>query len=77
MVSVGGDQAACSVASLTFLPLMLVFTRIAISTGMGSVSKYALSHSPVPIIVVRPERNVRKVQEKRLKDPKRGTHFNE
>ncbi|KAG8216219.1 hypothetical protein J3R82DRAFT_8257 [Butyriboletus roseoflavus] len=60
-----------------FLPSMVVFTRIAVSTGVGSVSKYALSHSPVPIIVVRPESNVRKVREKRLKDPKRGTHFNE
>ncbi|KIK78589.1 hypothetical protein PAXRUDRAFT_36604 [Paxillus rubicundulus Ve08.2h10] len=44
---------------------------------VGSVSKYALSHSPVPIIVVRPERKVRKVREKRMKDPKRGTHFDE
>jgi len=45
--------------------------------GMGSVSKYCLSHSPVPIIVVRPERKVRKVLEKRRADPKRGTHFDE
>ncbi|KAF8558546.1 hypothetical protein OG21DRAFT_1578614 [Imleria badia] len=47
------------------------------SAGVGSVSKYALSHSPVPIVVVRPESKVRKVREKRLKDPKRGTHFEE
>ncbi|KAF9231090.1 hypothetical protein BU15DRAFT_90984 [Melanogaster broomeanus] len=33
-------------------------------SSVGSVSKYTLSHSPVPIIVVRPER-------------KRGTHFDE
>jgi nucleotide-binding universal stress UspA family protein len=46
-------------------------------SGVGSVSKYALSHSPVPIIVVRPESKVKKVREKRLKDPKRGTHFDE
>lgn len=45
--------------------------------GVGSVSKYCLSHSPVPIIVVRPERKVRKVLAKRLADPKRGTHFDE
>ncbi|KAN0094451.1 hypothetical protein V8E55_002738 [Tylopilus felleus] len=46
-------------------------------SGVGSVSKYVLSRSPVPIIVVRPESKVRKVREKRLKDPKRGTHFDE
>ena len=45
--------------------------------GMGSVSRYCLSHSPVPIIVVRPESNVRKTMEKRRNDPKRGTHFDE
>ncbi|EGO01273.1 hypothetical protein SERLA73DRAFT_87798 [Serpula lacrymans var. lacrymans S7.3] len=45
--------------------------------GVGSVSKYCLSHSPVPIIVVRPERNVKKVVAKRRADPKRGTHFDE
>ena len=45
--------------------------------GMGSVSKYCLSHSPVPIIVVRPESKVRKTIEKRRADPKRGKHFDE
>jgi len=45
--------------------------------GMGSVSRYCLSHSPVPIIVVRPERKVRKAQAKRKADPKRGKHFDE
>jgi len=43
--------------------------------GIGSVSKYCLSHSPVPVIVVRPERKVKKVLEKRRADPKRGRHF--
>ncbi|KAJ3561518.1 hypothetical protein NP233_g10146 [Leucocoprinus birnbaumii] len=43
--------------------------------GMGSVSKYCLSHSPVPVIVVRPERKVKKTVEKRKADPKRGRHF--
>ncbi|KAF8843545.1 hypothetical protein BDN67DRAFT_994978 [Paxillus ammoniavirescens] len=43
----------------------------------AACSVYALSHSPVPIIVVRPERKVRKVREKRRRDPKRGTHFDE
>ncbi|KAF7798132.1 hypothetical protein EIP86_009347 [Pleurotus ostreatoroseus] len=46
-------------------------------TGVGSVSKYCLSHSPVPIIVVRPESKVRKVLAKRKADPKRGKHFDE
>lgn len=45
--------------------------------GMGSVSKYCLSRSPVPIIVVRPEKKVRKAQAKRKADPKRGQHFGE
>lgn len=45
--------------------------------GVGSVSKYCLSHSPVPIIVVRPERKVRKAVEKRKADPKRGRHFDD
>ncbi|KAI6020114.1 hypothetical protein BKA83DRAFT_4296104 [Pisolithus microcarpus] len=45
--------------------------------GIGSVSRYALSHSPVPVIVVRPESKVRKVLEKRKRNPKRGTHFDE
>jgi len=45
--------------------------------GMGSVSKHCLSHSPVPVIVVRPERKVRKAFEKRRADPKRGTHFDQ
>ncbi|KZT26056.1 hypothetical protein NEOLEDRAFT_1132587 [Neolentinus lepideus HHB14362 ss-1] len=44
-------------------------------SGVGSVSKYCLSHSPVPIIVVRPESKVRKAVEKRRADPKRGRHF--
>jgi len=47
------------------------------SSRMGSVSKYCLSHSPVPIIVVRPENKVRKAMEKRRADPKRGKHFDE
>ncbi|KAI0039269.1 hypothetical protein FA95DRAFT_1612708 [Auriscalpium vulgare] len=47
------------------------------SPGMGGVSKYCLSHSPVPIIVVRPESKVRKTLDKRRADPKRGTHFDE
>ncbi|OSX58355.1 hypothetical protein POSPLADRAFT_1049556 [Postia placenta MAD-698-R-SB12] len=44
---------------------------------IGSVSRYCLSHSPVPIIVVRPEDKVRKTMAKRRADPKRGQHFDE
>ncbi|KDQ56744.1 hypothetical protein JAAARDRAFT_36235 [Jaapia argillacea MUCL 33604] len=43
--------------------------------AVGSVSKYCLSHSPVPVIVVRPESKVKKSREKRRADPKRGRHF--
>ncbi|KAF8586898.1 adenine nucleotide alpha hydrolases-like protein [Ramaria rubella] len=43
--------------------------------GVGSVSRYCVSRSPVPVIVVRPERKVRKGMQKRRADPKRGTHF--
>ena len=47
------------------------------ATAVGGVSKYCLSHSPVPVIVVRPEGKVRKTMEKRRANPKRGTHFDE
>jgi len=43
--------------------------------GVGSISRYCLTHSPVPVIVVRPERKVRQALEKRKADPKRGRHF--
>ncbi|KAF8626091.1 hypothetical protein AX15_005086 [Amanita polypyramis BW_CC] len=46
-----------------------------IGIGIGSISRYCLSHSPVPVIVVRPERKTRKAMEKRKADPKRGQHF--
>ncbi|KAI0697619.1 hypothetical protein C8T65DRAFT_582460 [Cerioporus squamosus] len=45
--------------------------------GVGSVSKYCLSHSPVPVIVIRPESKVRKTMAKRRANPKRGQHFDE
>ena len=47
------------------------------SQSMGGVSKYCLRHSPVPVIVVRPESTVRKTLDKRRADPKRGIHFDE
>jgi len=50
---------------------------LGVGTGasIGSVSKYCLSHSPVPVIVVRPGRKLKKGLEKRRADPKRGKHF--
>jgi nucleotide-binding universal stress UspA family protein len=47
------------------------------SQSMGGVSKYCLRHSPVPVVVVRPESKVRKTLDKRRADPKRGIHFDE
>ncbi|KAI9513526.1 hypothetical protein F5148DRAFT_1156329 [Russula earlei] len=47
------------------------------SPSIGGVSKYCLSHSPVPVIVVRPESKVRKALDKRRADPKRGIHFDD
>ncbi len=47
------------------------------SQSMGGVAKYCLRHSPVPVIVVRPESKVRKTLDKRRADPKRGIHFDE
>jgi nucleotide-binding universal stress UspA family protein len=46
-------------------------------TKVGSVSRWCLSHSPVPVIVVRPERKVKKMTEKRRADPKRSRQFQE
>lgn len=44
--------------------------------GMGSVSRYCISHSAVPVIVVRPEAKVKKSQAKReKKDPKRKSYL--
>jgi len=48
---------------------------IGMGIGVGSISRYCLSHSPVPVIVVRPERKVRQTVEKRKADPNRGKHF--
>jgi nucleotide-binding universal stress UspA family protein len=46
-------------------------------TKVGKVSRWCLVHSPVPVIVVRPERKVKKTMEKRRADPKRSRHFQE
>lgn len=60
------------------LGLSMVQQGLGVGSGsIGSVSKYCLSHSPVPVIVVRPGRKLKKAVEKRRADPKRGTHFEE
>jgi hypothetical protein len=57
--------------------MQTVSARFAGGAAVGGVSKYCLSHSPVPVVVVRPESKVRKARDKRRADPKRGTHFDE
>lgn len=54
--------------------MLIVGTRgISELKGMfiNSVSKYCLQHSPVPVVVVRPEDKVKKQQEKKAKKSKR------
>lgn len=41
---------------------------------MGSISRFAVSHSPVPVVVVRPERKVKKTQDKREAAGKKGQY---
>ena len=64
----------------------LLFYCLALGFGFGKSTttktnffnaRYCLSHSPVPVIVVRPGRKLKKAVEKRRADPKRGTHFEE
>lgn len=45
-----------------------------IQQWMGSVSRYCLAHSPVPVITVKPERKVKKHLAKRKADPTRGSY---
>lgn len=40
----------------------------------GSVSKYCLQHSPVPVVVVRPSQKRQKKKEKREADPTRRSY---
>lgn len=42
----------------------------------GSVSKYCLQHSPIPVIVVRPTQKREKKKKKRLADPTRRSYNN-
>lgn len=42
--------------------------------GMGSISRFAVSHSPIPVVVVRPERKVKKTMKRREDKGKRGQY---
>ena len=57
--------------------LVKTWSAAFLTPGMGSVSRYCVSHSPVPVIVVRPERKVRKSMEKRRTDGKKRHQFDE
>ncbi|GAA5960458.1 hypothetical protein JCM21900_003603 [Sporobolomyces salmonicolor] len=45
------------------------------SAFMGSISKWAVARSPVPVVVVRPDDKVREALERRLQDSKRGRSY--
>ena len=46
------------------------------STPLGSISKFLIWQSPVPVIIVRPEDRVRKHLSKRMADPRRREYQN-
>jgi hypothetical protein len=41
---------------------------------MGSISRFAVTHSPIPVVVVRPERKVKKTMQRREAAGKRGQY---
>lgn len=45
------------------------------SAFMGSISRWAVARSPVPVVVVRPDAKVREALERRLQDQKRGRSY--
>ncbi|BGP50075.1 hypothetical protein JCM10450v2_005984 [Rhodotorula kratochvilovae] len=45
------------------------------SAFMGSISRWAVARSPVPVVVVRPDAKVREALERRLQDHKRGRSY--
>ncbi|GAA6033803.1 hypothetical protein JCM8097_000349 [Rhodosporidiobolus ruineniae] len=45
------------------------------SAMMGSISRWAVARSPVPVVVVRPDDKVRETLSRRLQDPKRGRSY--
>ncbi|KAI5480718.1 Usp (universal stress protein) family protein [Pseudohyphozyma bogoriensis] len=44
------------------------------SAMMGSISRYCVAKSPVPVVVVRPEGKVRESLSRRIQDPKRRSY---
>lgn len=65
-----GGASIGSVSKYVYSTTALIFSLPDIA-----LCRYCLSHSPVPVIVVRPGRKLRKAVEKRRADPKRGKHF--
>ncbi|GAA5903263.1 hypothetical protein JCM6882_008121 [Rhodosporidiobolus microsporus] len=45
------------------------------SAMMGSISRWAVARSPIPVVVVRPDDKVRETLSRRLQDPKRGRSY--
>ncbi|BGP18300.1 hypothetical protein JCM10213v2_006363 [Rhodosporidiobolus nylandii] len=45
------------------------------SAFMGSISRWAVARSPVPVVVVRPDDKVREALSRRLQDSKRGRSY--
>lgn len=79
--SIGGVQDTIQKMIRIYEPAMLVVgTRGRSLTGYqgllssGSVSKYCLQYSPVPVIVVRPSRKREAKKKKRLEDPSRQSY---
>ena len=79
--SIGGVQDTIQKMIRIYEPAMLVVgTRGRSLTGYqgllssGSVSKYCLQYSPVPVIVVRPSRKREAKKRKRLEDPSRQSY---
>ncbi|KAL9939467.1 hypothetical protein V8E36_001284 [Tilletia maclaganii] len=58
----------------TLMQKMMMGAGFSNSVIVGSVSREILSHSPVPVIVVRPENKVEKHLKKRQNDPKRRSY---
>lgn len=44
------------------------------SQFMGSISKYCVAKSPVPVVVVRPEDKVKEALSRRIQDPKKRSY---
>lgn len=72
-MNIGGTSASFGIGSIS--KSVIYLCRLLFCLTVLPCSRYCLTHSPVPVIVVSPERKVRKAIEKRRADPKRGKHF--